>query len=84
MAVLEYIVHVADDGSIQVQGLEPRTAVKIIIQPIALNDWKHELDAIFADVRKHHPFTTMSHEDVLAVLRQTREVVAEEQYGHLP
>ena len=41
---------------------------------VAMQTWRQEM--------KNHPFANMSKADILAQLRQTREEIYEEEYGH--
>lgn len=71
---------VAADGSLTITDLPPDTDVMVAVQP---NDTMayNEVWAELRESMKTHPFATMSREEILAVLRQTREEVARELYG---
>ena len=76
---------VNDKGEVTLSGLPPLAQVVIVvIDPEPAPDpfdWKKEMDAWMLEMQDH-PFAKMSREEVLAKLRQTREDVYDEVYGH--
>lgn len=82
MEMRYYTTTVADDGSATVADLPPQTMVNIVVLYEETNDLSVELRSI-ADSLHDHPFMQMTKDEILAALRQTRDEVWEEQYGHL-
>lgn len=82
MEMRYYTTTVADDGSATVADLPPQTMVNIVVLYEETNDLSVELRKI-ADSLHDHPFMRMTKDEILAALRQTRDEVWEEQYGHL-
>ncbi len=81
---MESILTTVDEqGIIHLEGLPPHAHVRIIVETTTVAERKAQLDALFVNVRATHPFMHMSKEEILARLRQTREEVWQEQYGHL-
>jgi anaerobic glycerol-3-phosphate dehydrogenase len=72
---------VSDEGVVVLSGLPPLAKVEIVVTYPDPFDWKKELDALREEM-KDHPFAKMSKEEILTKLRQTREEVYEEVYGH--
>ncbi len=64
-----------------VQSGIPQEDIVLISMSDEPFDWQKELAALRAEM-KNHPFAKMSREEILAKLRQTREEVYEEVYGH--
>ena len=73
---------VNDQGVITLSGLPPLTKVAIVVIHPEPFDWGKEMDAWRKEMQ-NHPFAKMSKEEILAKLRQTREEVYDEVYGHL-
>jgi hypothetical protein len=72
---------VNDEGVVTLSGLPPSAQVAIVViypEPFA---WQKEMEA-WREEMQDHPFATMSRDEILAKLRQTREEVYEEVYGH--
>lgn len=82
MQTLHYTTDVDEDGSITVEGLPPNTTVTVTIRPQDTTMRREELAELFADFRRSHPFMQMTKDEILARLRETREQVAQERYGH--
>jgi hypothetical protein len=72
---------VNNEGIVTISGLPPSAKVAIVVICPEPFDWKKELDA-WREEMKTHPFATMSKEEILAKLRQTREEVYDEVYGY--
>ncbi|MDM8520209.1 hypothetical protein QUF64_09185 [Anaerolineales bacterium HSG6] len=72
---------VSDEGVVMLSGLPPLAQVAIVVIHPEPFDWKKEMKAWRQEMKKH-PFAKMSKEEILAKLRQTREEVYEEVYGH--
>jgi len=71
------------EGAVTLLGLPPMEEVIIVvIHPKPLS-WQEELKQLMVDIRKDHPFTKMSKEEILVKLRQTREEVYDELYGDM-
>ena len=73
---------IGSDGSLLLTDLPPDQDVMVVVQPRNGNtnladDWAQW----FAEVRQTHDFASMSREEILEVLRRTREEVARELYG---
>ncbi len=72
---------VNNEGVVTISGLPPLAKVEIVVTSPETFDWKKEMEA-WREEMKDHPFTKMSKEEILTKLRQTREEVYEEVYGH--
>jgi len=73
---------VSDEGVVMLSGLPPQTKVTVVVVNPESFDWEKEMDAWMLDIRQRHPFAKMNKEEILKRLRQTREEVYEEDYGH--
>ena len=71
---------VGSDGSLTLTDLPPDADVTVIVRPFNPTEAKALLQEL-RDSMRDHPFASMSREEVLAALRQTREEVARELYG---
>lgn len=74
---------VGSDGSLTLTNLPPDADVTVIIRPTN-TPTSAEGSAMWEELRasmRTHPFASMSREEVLAALRQTREEVARDLYG---
>lgn len=69
---------VENDGSVHLKGLPPRQQVEIVV--LARPALPDELQNWLEDIRGRHPFAKMSKNEILEVLRQTREDVWAERY----
>ncbi len=73
---------VNSEGSVTLSGLPPLTEVAIVVILPQVSDWRKRMQQLMDDVQQQqHPFATMTREEILQKLRQTREEVAEELYG---
>lgn len=72
---------VDNEGVVTLPGLPPLEKVAIVVIRPESFDWEKEMDAWMLEMQKH-PFAKMSEEEILAHLRQTRDEVYEEVYGH--
>jgi hypothetical protein len=70
---------VEKDGSIHLTGLPPQKEVEIIVLERAE---KAEMQEWLDDIRSRHPFASMSKDEILEVLQQTREAVADTRCEH--
>ena len=74
------------DGSVQISGLPPNREVEIVV--LERSDLAGEMQDWLHDLRARHPFARMSKEQILEILRQTREQVWIERHagspGHKP
>ena len=73
---------IGSDGSLTLTDLPPDQDVMVVVQPRNGNtnladDWAQW----FVEVRQTHDFASMTREEILEVLRRTREEVARELYG---
>ncbi len=82
MQTRHYSTRISDDGTVLVEGLPPNTAAEVIVLYRDPDDLLQTIDTI-AETLKDHPFKTMSKEEISTVLRETREQLWNEQYGHL-
>jgi hypothetical protein len=65
---------VETDGSIRLSGLPPAKEVEIVV--LERTDLPEEMQQWLSDIRTRHPFAKMSKEEILEMLRQTREAVS--------
>ncbi|OQY44370.1 MAG: hypothetical protein B6242_12810 [Anaerolineaceae bacterium 4572_78] len=72
---------VSNEGMVTLSGLPPLAKVAVVVIKPEPFDWKKEMNAWRLEMQDH-PFAKMSKEEILAKLRQTREEVYEEVYGH--
>ena len=73
---------VNSEGVVTLSGLPPLTEVAIVVINPELSNWQRRMKDLMQDMQQSHPFTKMSQEEILKQLRQTREEVYEELYGH--
>ena len=66
---------VEEDGSILLSGLPPQKEVEIIVRE--RRSFPEEMQRWLDDIRERHPFAKMSKEEILEVLRKTREIIAQ-------
>ena len=72
---------VDNDGVITIAGLPPSAKVAVMIINPDSFDWQKIMQQ-WIDEMKHHPFATMSKQEILEHLRQSREKIYEEDYRH--
>ena len=72
---------VSDEGAVTLTGLPPLTRVAIMVIDPEPCDWQEIMRQWIAEMRQH-PFAKMSREKISERLRQSREKVYEEDYGH--
>jgi hypothetical protein len=73
---------VEKDGSILLSGLPPHQEVEVVI--LDRNELTKEMQDWFKDIRSRHPFAKMSKEEILTILRTTREEVSAERHASKP
>lgn len=61
------------DGSVLLSGLPPDKSVEILV--FEQSDFPEEIDAWLLDIRHRHPFARMDKDEILKILRTTRELV---------
>lgn len=64
---------VEQDGSVLLSGLPPDKSVEILV--FEQSDLSEEIDAWLLDIRHRHPFARMDKDEILEILRTTRELV---------
>ena len=69
------------EGVVTLSGLPPLEKVAIVVIRPESFDWEKEMDEWTREMQDH-PFAQMSKEEILAHLRQTRDEVYDEVYGH--
>ena len=84
MKTLHWTKRVAADGSVLLADLPPQAEVEIVVVYPDPADQRANLERWFADVRRDHPFATLSKDEILAALRETREQVWNERNAHQP
>lgn len=85
MKTYHFTRRVGADGTVQLSDLPPHEHVEIVIVSPEPRDRRQELADLFADFRQNSPFATMTEEEIMERLRQTREEVWAEQYAeHVP
>ncbi|OQY42401.1 MAG: hypothetical protein B6242_16205 [Anaerolineaceae bacterium 4572_78] len=72
---------VSDEGMVTLSGLPPSTKVAIMVVNPEPFDWEDVMKQWITEM-KQHPFSQMSKEKILECLRQSREKIYEEDYGH--
>ncbi len=70
---------VEEDGSIHLSGLPPHREVEVVI--LDRDGLSIEFQNWLDDIRTRHPFAKMSKEEILTILRNTREEVAAERHA---
>jgi hypothetical protein len=68
------------DGSVNLHDLPPLQDVDIVVLKREPSDLQEEMASWFAEVRARHPFATMTKDEILKVLRKTREEVWQERH----
>jgi len=84
MKTLHFTRRVEVDGSVRLDDLPSQAEVEIVVLYADPAEHRAELERWFAEVRHDHPFATLSKDEILAALRETREQVWEEHYAHQP
>lgn len=72
---------VNDDGVVTIEGLPPTAKVAVMVITSESFDWHETMRAWMTEMKKH-PFSQMSKKEILDQLRQSREKIYEEDYGH--
>lgn len=67
------------DGSVRLSGLPPSQQVEVVV--LERSGELGELQEWLRDVRQRHPFATMSKDEILESLRQTRAAVWTERHA---
>jgi hypothetical protein len=70
---------VEKDGSILLSGLPPHQEVEIVI--LERDDLSSEMQNWFHDIRSRHPFAELGKEELITLLRKTREEVSAERHA---
>jgi len=70
---------VGADGSLVLSGLPPSQVVEVVV--VERKGLQDEMRSWFRELRTRHAFTKMSKEEILKVLRQTRETIWTEQHA---
>lgn len=70
---------VEKDGSIRLSGLPPHQEVEVVI--LEREGLTREMQDWFNDIRSRHPFAKLSREEILEILRTTREEVSAERHA---
>jgi hypothetical protein len=78
MKTYRFNTTVEKDGSVHLSGLPPHQEVEIVILERA--GLSQEVQEWLGDIRSRHPFAKMSKEEILKLLRQTRETVWDERH----
>lgn len=82
MLTYHITTRVQSDGSVKLQNLPPDHRVEIFVVEPEQNDVQADMAAWFADVRARHPFANMTKDEILNILRQTREEVWNERHAN--
>ena len=69
------------DGSVRLQNLPPNQRVEIFVMQPEPNEIQADMAAWFADVRMRHPFTRMTKDEILSILRRTRDEAWNERHA---
>ncbi len=72
---------VNNDGVVTIAGLPPLAKVAVLVINPEPFDWQETMQQWIAEM-KHHPFAQMSKQEIVERLRQSREKIYEEDYGH--
>ncbi len=67
---------VGADGSLVLSGLPPSQTVEVVV--VERKGLQDEMQSWFQEVRSRHAFAKMNKEEILKMLRQTREAVWKE------
>lgn len=78
MKSYRYSTVVERDGSVHLSGLPPQAEVEIVV--LERTNLSEEMQNWLDDVQARHPFAKMSKEEILEILRQTRETVWAERH----
>ena len=81
MLTYHITTRVESDGSVRLRNLPPDHRVEIFVVQPEQADIQADMTAWFADVRKRHPFANMTKDEILDILRQTREEVWNERHA---
>jgi hypothetical protein len=73
---------VETDGSVRLSGLPPHKEVEVVVLERA--GLSVEMQNWLSDIRARHPFAKMSKEEILTILRRTRETVWAERHANQP
>jgi hypothetical protein len=68
------------DGSVSLRNLPPLQDVEILVLKQEPSNIQAEMASWFTEVRTRHPFATMTKDEILTVLRKTREEVWQERH----
>lgn len=80
MKTYHFTRQVGPDGTLQLNNLPPHEHVEIVIVSPEPGTWRERMKQLMADFRQDNPLATMSEEEIMERLRQTREEVWAEQY----
>lgn len=72
---------VNNEGAVTISGLPPLAKVAVMVINPEPFDWQETMRQWIAEM-KRHPFAQMSKQEILVRLRQSREKIYEEDYGH--
>ncbi|NJN80912.1 MAG: hypothetical protein HC802_00530 [Caldilineaceae bacterium] len=78
MATYRYNTVVEKDGSVHLSGLPPEKEIEIVI--LDRSDDIEEMKNWLADIRGRHPLAAMDKDEILNLLRDTRESVWAERH----
>ena len=81
MLTYHITTRVEPDGSVRLRNLPPDHRVEIFVVQPEQADIQADMAAWFADARKRHPFASMTKDEILDILRQTREKVWNERHA---
>jgi hypothetical protein len=73
MSTYHFKTVVASDGTVNLSDLPPHTEVEILVMEHPVQS--EEVQTWLADLRARHPFAKMNKQEILEVLRYTRELV---------
>lgn len=74
-------ITVNDEGIVTIAGLPPLAKVAVMVINPEPFDWQETMRQWIAEM-KRHPFAQMRKQEILVRLRQSREKIYEEDYGH--
>jgi len=72
---------VNNDGVVTIAGLPPLAKVAVMVINPEPFDWQETMRQWITEM-KRHPFAQMSKQEILERLRQSREKIYDEDYGH--
>ena len=78
MKTYRYSTVVERDGSVHLSGLPAEKEIEIMI--LERTGAPEEMQEWLSDIRSRHPFAAMEKEEILSLLRQTRESVWAERH----